>query len=465
MPAAVKAIGYIRVSRVAGREGDSFLSPDLQRASIQRVCAREGLDLIDTYEELDASGGDSKRPKWNQALDRIERGEAQALVVWNLSRFSRSTADGLKAIERIEAAGGQLCSEEGQLGKLSRTILFAVAEDERDRVKAGFQRVQDYAVMVKGIHISAYIPFGYVRGPDRRLVPNPETAPIVQELFKRRINGASWTDLARWAAETHPEAPKTRKGIRDLSSNRAYLGEARGIAGIVNEAAHEPIISKLDFDKAAKREKPLRTGSLKDKTLLKGFVRCATCGSTMAVGWTSYAKEGKQPGYFCRSEHCSDKAFIRASVLDEYLEADLLERFELSNATMRLPNETGDLAEAEKTLEEAQYDLDAWIDNVEGLKVLGADRWNEKAAELTTIRNVAAQEVENLRAFQAIPDNPIPLIELWGEWSLQSRREFIDKMIAKVVLRPAHRKKVPVEKRVMIFGAYGLEGLVETDES
>jgi len=31
-----KAIGYIRVSRVGGREGDSFLSPALQRQSIER---------------------------------------------------------------------------------------------------------------------------------------------------------------------------------------------------------------------------------------------------------------------------------------------------------------------------------------------------------------------------------------------------------------------------------------------
>ena len=44
---AAKAIGYIRVSRVGGREGDSFLSPALQRQSIERVCQREGLELVD----------------------------------------------------------------------------------------------------------------------------------------------------------------------------------------------------------------------------------------------------------------------------------------------------------------------------------------------------------------------------------------------------------------------------------
>jgi hypothetical protein len=42
-----KAIGYVRVSRVGGRGGDSFLSPDLQRQSIDRVCDREALHLVD----------------------------------------------------------------------------------------------------------------------------------------------------------------------------------------------------------------------------------------------------------------------------------------------------------------------------------------------------------------------------------------------------------------------------------
>jgi hypothetical protein len=39
-----KAIGHVRVSRVGGRGGDSFLlSPELQRQNIERVCQREGL--------------------------------------------------------------------------------------------------------------------------------------------------------------------------------------------------------------------------------------------------------------------------------------------------------------------------------------------------------------------------------------------------------------------------------------
>jgi site-specific DNA recombinase len=76
MEVGMKAIGYVRVSRVGGRAGDSFLSPELQRQSIERVCHREGLELVDVFEELDKSGGDAGRPLWNRAIEMVERGDA-----------------------------------------------------------------------------------------------------------------------------------------------------------------------------------------------------------------------------------------------------------------------------------------------------------------------------------------------------------------------------------------------------
>lgn len=79
---AMKALGYVRISRVAGREGDSFLSPDLQRQSIARVCEREGLQLVEVLKELDRSGGDADRPLWNQAIERVEGNHHLTARLW-----------------------------------------------------------------------------------------------------------------------------------------------------------------------------------------------------------------------------------------------------------------------------------------------------------------------------------------------------------------------------------------------
>lgn len=53
---AARAVGYIRVSKVGGGEGDSVISPQLQREQIEAVARREGPEVV---EELEASGGDA----------------------------------------------------------------------------------------------------------------------------------------------------------------------------------------------------------------------------------------------------------------------------------------------------------------------------------------------------------------------------------------------------------------------
>jgi DNA invertase Pin-like site-specific DNA recombinase len=46
----------------------------------------------------------------------VESGRARGIVVWNLSRFTRSLADGVAALARIEGAGGRLYSATEQFG-------------------------------------------------------------------------------------------------------------------------------------------------------------------------------------------------------------------------------------------------------------------------------------------------------------------------------------------------------------
>lgn len=274
----MNAIGYIRVSRVGGREGDSFLSPELQRLSIERVCAREGFALLDTVTELDRSGGDAGRPLWNSCIERIERGEAQALVVWNLDRFSRSIVDGFTAIERIEAAGGRLVSEDGATSTLDRGIRLVLAQEYREQVKKGWRRAQASAVE-RGVAVASKIPLGYTRGVDRRYVVDPATAPAVREAFEMRAQGVSWPRIASYVRgatgrNTNPQA------ARDVVRNRTYLGDVH-YGGMVNEGAHEAIVTRKLYDEANAVRGAKRQG---DGTLTASMLldpTCATCGRRM----------------------------------------------------------------------------------------------------------------------------------------------------------------------------------------
>ena len=105
-------VGYIRVSRVNGREGDSFISPKVQQEKIQGFAKLHGHRIVDWYTDLDESGSRADRPEFVKALQRVEGGQAGGIAVAKLDRFARSTADAAVAIRRISTAGGELISVE-----------------------------------------------------------------------------------------------------------------------------------------------------------------------------------------------------------------------------------------------------------------------------------------------------------------------------------------------------------------
>ena len=62
MPKSRTADAYIRVSRVGGRTGEGFISPEVQRQRIQNWADASGVEILEWWEELDQSGGKRERP-------------------------------------------------------------------------------------------------------------------------------------------------------------------------------------------------------------------------------------------------------------------------------------------------------------------------------------------------------------------------------------------------------------------
>src|SRR5689334_7756458 len=104
------ADGYIRVSRRAGREGESFISPEVQRKKIEQWAALHDVEIVAWWDEIDQSGKKLNRPMFQQALARCEAGETGGIVVVKLDRFARSAIDALESIKRLTAVGARVVS-------------------------------------------------------------------------------------------------------------------------------------------------------------------------------------------------------------------------------------------------------------------------------------------------------------------------------------------------------------------
>jgi site-specific DNA recombinase len=322
---------YIRVSKVAGRQGESFISPSVQRERIEGWAQAHGRSVIWHEPDLDASGGTMNRPVFDQIMERIRSGQSAGMIVAKLDRFARTLAGALGTLEEFERHGAALVSVADNLdlstsvGKAFLRILLVFAELERDRIRDSWEVATSSAVD-RGIHIAKFTPVGYAKGADKRLVPGHDAAAI-HEAFVLRGAHATRTEIARRLDET---APRPNGGrwtppmVERIIKNRVYMGYAyRGEQ--VNPAAHPPIVSAAEWHAA--NLAPVRSAPRgKRPNLLGGMVRCVGCRYVLAPAVAGFDNGRTQVRiYRCRRVHtagvCPAPASINARKLERYVES------------------------------------------------------------------------------------------------------------------------------------------------
>jgi site-specific DNA recombinase len=156
---------------------------------IRSACERDGLKLLDTLEELDVSGGAAlaRRPGLSRAVEMVEAGEADVVVVAFLDRLVRSVAVQAEVVGRVERAGGAILAVDvgevtnGTASKwLSGTLLGAVAEYAR-RMTAERTREAKRRAIADGRPTFPNVPPGYLKREDGRLEPHPRESAIVAD--------------------------------------------------------------------------------------------------------------------------------------------------------------------------------------------------------------------------------------------------------------------------------------------
>ena len=101
----------VRVSEKGDREDEHFHSPEVQIEAARRWARDRGERLAGApIPEIDVSGKLplSERPGLLAAIEMIEAGQADQLVVAYFDRLVRSLKVQLEVIERVERAGGEI---------------------------------------------------------------------------------------------------------------------------------------------------------------------------------------------------------------------------------------------------------------------------------------------------------------------------------------------------------------------
>lgn len=482
---------YIRVSRVGNREGEAYRSPSIQLDEIKRCAERETAQLGKVLKDEDVSGGKAVEDRGvAELIERAEAGISEGVIVYALDRFGRDELDAALAIKRLTDAGARLLSategidssREDQGSKMAMRMHLMFAEAYLDRVKSNWRASNSRAV-ADGIHIASKAPIGYLRhdqvNPEYdakgnlirngRLLIDPVAGPAVRSGFEMRARGDSHVKIANFLRETLGR-PIAKSTISGMLRNRAYLGEARGPGGIVNKDAHEAIVTPELFAAANQqgRYHP-RDGSLAAQASLSGLCVCAACGGRMSlVGNGGYTNGKRKPSYVCDGRHAEGNCPAPASAACEKVDAYVLGL--LHDSWEDVQEQAGtreqEYVVARKQLEDAQANLDDWLESTELRDELSRETYQRGLIAAEKALEAARRKVWDLSE-HAVPDDATVLwdngkpwvYEVWGDDPAADRRHLARYIKEVRITRcdPKRRRWQPISERIEVvwIGAAG----------
>ena len=354
--APVRCAIYCRKSTTEGL-GSDFSSIDNQRyaaeAFIQSQLHAGWSALADRYDDFGFSGGTVDRPALKRLLADVEARQIDTIVVYRLDRLSRSLVDFGRLHEFLDEHEVSLVSVTESIntttphGRMMVNVLLSFAQYERELIGER-TRHKIQAARRRGKWTGGMPPLGYDVAPEGgRLVVNRDEADQVRVIFDEYLQRQSLLSVAQelnrrgWRRKSWiTKDGKVRLGkswdkgnLHRLLTDSVYAGLQK-LGGETFKADHPALVSRVTFDRVQRilDDNRLSAGSghrNRHGALLRGLLRCASCGSAMSHGWT---KRGPRlyRYYTCtRAQKAGAEACPTRSVPAEAIERAVVERIQV----------------------------------------------------------------------------------------------------------------------------------------
>ena len=330
---------YIRLSiEDSGKPGSDTIEGQ-RNLILAYIEGQADFRLVEVYCDNGHTGTNFDRPDFERMMEDVRRGKINCIVVKDLSRFGRNYHETSNYLLRIFPFLGvrfvavndhfdtetAVETEYGLVMPLKNIINDTYSRDISRKISSAIETKER-----RGQFIGVYAPYGYRKSDDDRhkLAPNPETAPIIKEIFALRLQGLGYMGIARLLNGQGVPAPgaylyqcglsKQEKyrdaiwaawNIKEILRDEVYLGHlvqgkrtnvsykqarkernAPASEWRVFRNAHEPLIDEDTFaaaqritaeNRRAYEESLGKADGLKTPSLFRGLVFCGDCGKAL----------------------------------------------------------------------------------------------------------------------------------------------------------------------------------------
>ena len=307
------------------------------------------LDIKKVYTEAKSAKKPNNRPLFDEMIMRIENGEADGILCWQINRLSRNPIDSGKLswllqqgiLKSIQTIDRQYLPDDNVLlfsvesGMANQFIL-----DLRKNVKRGTE-----SKLQKGWAPNMAC-LGYLNDKaEKTIIKDPERFPLIRKMWDLMLTG-NYTppkilEIAnnKWGFRTrtfkkkgYGGNPISRSGVYKIFTNIFYSGII-DYYGTHYQGKHEPMITLEEYDRVqmllGRKGKPRPQ---KHEFAFTGSIRCAECGCL----YTAETKKKliKKTGtikeftyYHCtrrtRRINCTQRKFIPVDTLELQIEKEI----------------------------------------------------------------------------------------------------------------------------------------------
>lgn len=324
---------YIRLSQ---EDKDKKYESDSESVINQKELLRSfvknnNFNLVKEYVDDGYSGTDFERPGFQKMLEDINNKKINCVIVKDLSRLGRDHVmtgyyietffpeNNIRFISILESYD----SFKNQASNDSSTFIIACNDYYSKQNSVKIRNVLNEK-RKNGKFVGSLPCFGYMRDPEDKghLIPNPETAPIVKNIFKWRADGIGPTEIANRLNKEKVPTPSGYKKtnyssrlidrdnwnistVKKILCNRIYTGDLvqhtqtkvnykskKKITldeklWIIVENTHEALVDKDTFNYVnTLRKRNTRNYEVKtnrEKRLIEGKLFCKECQNRLTV--------------------------------------------------------------------------------------------------------------------------------------------------------------------------------------
>jgi site-specific DNA recombinase len=198
-PPVARVIGYARVSTTQqADEGSSIVA---QRAQLEAYCSAFGYELVGVESDAGFSAGNIERLGLQTALARLQRNEADALLVVKLDRLTRNVVDLCTLVDEHFRGDKRLLSAHEHVdtstasGRLVLNILTTVSQWEREAAAERTTAVMQH-LKATGKFTGGFPPFGFSCDEDGNLIENAAEQIAISQARSMKTNGMSIRKIA-----------------------------------------------------------------------------------------------------------------------------------------------------------------------------------------------------------------------------------------------------------------------------